>query len=222
VDRHWDEGRVSPRGQSALAVQPWVSLLTSPAVNRTFRAGGASQPVMTENVLTWGPPEGRAWGGLCGVRADEAEFDAFYREAYPRLAGYAFTLFGDRNAAHDAAQEALSRLWARWDAVREPRAYAYLTVTNLAKGEWRARPARLRALRLWHVGQPDLLPAPDGSVRDALRRLPTRLREVAVLHYISDMSLEQVAMALGRPLGTVKRQASEARTALAQALGEEG
>jgi RNA polymerase sigma-70 factor (ECF subfamily) len=48
--------------------------------------------------------------------------------------------------------------------------------------------------------------------------LPRRYRELVLLHYYADLALPEVAQALGKPLGTVKRQISEARALLATAL----
>jgi RNA polymerase sigma-70 factor (ECF subfamily) len=51
-----------------------------------------------------------------------------------------------------------------------------------------------------------------------VRTLPERLRDVVLLHYFADLTVEDVATAVNRPAGSVKRQLSEARAALATAL----
>jgi RNA polymerase sigma-70 factor (ECF subfamily) len=50
--------------------------------------------------------------------------------------------------------------------------------------------------------------------------LPAPLREAVLLHYLCDLPLTDVARAIRRPLGTVKRRLHEARQLLAQTLGE--
>lgn len=143
------------------------------------------------------------------------EFDRFYADVYGSLAGYAMSLVGDRVVAEDLAQEALVRLYARWGLVREARPYVFRTVTNLARDRWRRQQSERRAL-------PDLLadtaPAADLSVMDAVERLPAGLRTVVLLHYYADLPVAQVARAVRRPEGTVKRRLSEARTLLAASL----
>ena len=52
-------------------------------------------------------------------------------------------------------------------------------------------------------------------MRAAVERLPKKLRDVVLLHYWSDLTVTDVAAAVGRPAGTVKRQLSEARALLA-------
>lgn len=145
-----------------------------------------------------------------------ASFEQFYEETYGALAGYALSLVGDDNTGHDLAQEAMVRVYVRWGLLREARPYAYRIVTNLARDRWRR--ARTERMAL-----PDLLAqpvaGPDLTVLDAVERLPSGLRDVVLLHYYADLSVEQVARALHRPAGTVKRRLSEARAALARDLG---
>lgn len=143
------------------------------------------------------------------------DFDRFYADVYGPLAGYALSLVGDRVVAEDLAQEALVRLYARWGLVREARPYVFRTVTNLARDRWRRQQSERRAL-------PDLLddatPAADLSVLDAVGRLPAGLRTVVLLHYYADLPLAEVARAVRRPVGTVKRRLHDARALLAASL----
>jgi RNA polymerase sigma-70 factor (ECF subfamily) len=149
------------------------------------------------------------------VRADEA-FVAFYEASVGTLTGYAFQLVGNADDAADVVQEAYARLLTRWVAVREPRPYLFHVATNLAKALWeaRARAAR-RALT-----EAESVEAHDVSIWDAVSRLPRRYREVVLLYYYADLPLPDVAAAVRRPPGTVKRQLSEARAHLARALGD--
>ena len=65
---------------------------------------------------------------------------------------------------------------------------------------------------------PEDRPAHDPWLQDLVQRLPVRLREVVLLHYYADLPIEQVAAAVHRPVGTVKRRLHEARAALATAV----
>jgi RNA polymerase sigma-70 factor (ECF subfamily) len=146
-------------------------------------------------------------------------FRAFYRAEYPRVAGYAYRLTRDQELAHDIAQEAFTRLLARWIAVREPRPYVFLVVTNLARDAWQKRVRAEQYAAHAAATSAGVEPAPDRSVLDAIARLPRRLREVVLLHYYADLSVPDVAAVVRRPAGTVKRQLSEARSHLALSLG---
>lgn len=141
-------------------------------------------------------------------------FDELFEREYARLAGYCWTLVGDREIAADLAQEAFARLLARWIGVQEPRAYLYRIATNLGRKEWRDR-ARRSSEELPDVTDPGM---GDVTVRLAVRALPHRFREVIVLHYFAGLSVAEVADAVGRRAGTVKWLLSEGRSRLARML----
>lgn len=145
-------------------------------------------------------------------------FAGFYQETFGDLAGYAWHLTGDPHVGDELAQEALTRVCARWGLLREPRPYAYRVVTNLARDRWRTAARELNAITRWEA--PADQQAPDSSTRDAVHRLPEHLRDVVLLHYYADLSVESVAQALRRPVGTVKRRLHDARALLATALEE--
>jgi RNA polymerase sigma-70 factor (ECF subfamily) len=153
------------------------------------------------------------------VAAEELEFVAFYTEQFGRLSGYALSLVGDPGLATDVAQEAMTRLFARWGRVRDPRAWVYFVATNLATDQWR-RSQRDRALTdvlrgvTRHEGQ-----AHDPWLRDLVDRLPPPLRQAVLLHYYADLPIDEVARLVHRPVGTVKRRLHEARLLLAGAGG---
>lgn len=147
----------------------------------------------------------------------DAEFRAFYAGEYPGLARYCHALVSDRELAHDLAQEAFTRMLGRLTSVDDPRAYVYGVATNLVRRAWRKRAQDASAVGAI-AGEPPLpLPSHEAAVtvRVAVEQLPKKLRDVVLLHYWSDLTVADVAAAVGRPAGTVKRQLSEARGLLA-------
>lgn len=143
--------------------------------------------------------------------SDSKGFGEFYAAQWSDVFGYVYSLCSDAAVAEEIAQEALSRVFSRWP-VREPRPYCFRVATNLVrdhvKAERRTSPERDVAPVARSVGvDPELL--------DAVRRLSPAQGEVVLLHYYADMPLAEVATTLRRPLGTVKRQAHQARAALA-------
>lgn len=54
----------------------------------------------------------------------------------------------------------------------------------------------------------------------AIRQLPVTQREATALHYLADLSINQVAEATGAAVGTVKARLSRGRAALAVLLNE--
>ena len=158
-------------------------------------------------------------GAALAVPSDEVEFARLYTEHFGRLSGYALSLVGDPGVATDVAQEAFTRLYARWGRVRDPRAWVFFVATNLATDHWR-RAQRDRALgsALRDV-TPGEDPAHDPWLRDLVDRLPAPLRQAVLLHYYADLPVEEVARLVHRPVGTVKRRLHDARRLLADSGG---
>jgi RNA polymerase sigma factor (sigma-70 family) len=148
-----------------------------------------------------------------------ASFDAAYEALAPVAYRAAYRLVGDRESARDIAQDAMVRLVPRWRKIADhpcPEAWAATVATRLAIGSWRKRGPEPRPVA-------DTAPSDQAIVdRDALvaalRSLPRRQREVAVLLYVADLPVADVAAALGCTDGTVKQHASRARDALRTAL----
>ncbi|HVB27040.1 MAG TPA: RNA polymerase sigma factor [Mycobacteriales bacterium] len=166
-------------------------------------------------------------GTLPRVVLAEEEFRSFYAAEFAALAGYCWSLVSDTEHAHDLAQEAFTRLLARWRHVEEPRAYVYNIATNLARKAWRGRARNADTLAVLAQDRSlaaglELAPETAFAVRAAVDGLPRRLRQVVLLHYFADLSVADVAAAVRRPSGTVKRQLSEARALLAVALEVSG
>lgn len=162
----------------------------------------------------------RSQAGLTATSREE-QFRAFYALEYPALAGYCFKLVADRELAHDLAQEAFTRMIGRWIRVDEPRGYLYGVATNLCRRAWKKRAQDLVTISRLAAQPGGEVPSPDGAVvlRAAVDAMPTRLRDVLLLHYYADLSVADVAAATGRPTGTVKRQLHEARALLGGLLG---
>jgi RNA polymerase sigma-70 factor (ECF subfamily) len=171
---------------------------------------------MAGAVVTAGAP-GATAAALTRDEAARVLFDLHYAP----LAGWCATLVGDRDAAHDIASEAFTRLLSRWLTVRDPKGYLYVTATNLVRDRWR-REQRDRKLReRLEQTAPTSTPATEPWLRDLVERLPDRMRAPVLLFYYADLSVAEVASALHRPEGTIKRLLSDARARLLVMLREE-
>ena len=159
-----------------------------------------------------------------GRKAERADgFEAFFAREYPGLARYCWALLRDSEQAEDVAQEACSLLLGRWSRVQDPTAYVYQVATNLVRRAWRKQALDRRRLAQLQASAADASPDSTHSLvlRDALSRIPRRHRDVVLLHYYAGFPVLDVAVALGRPAGTVKRQLLEARSLLQAQLREE-
>jgi RNA polymerase sigma-70 factor (ECF subfamily) len=172
-------------------------------------------------------PDG-APGGVTDVRAGDPR--ELYAACYDRLVRVLTLVAGDRAEAEDVVQEAFVRLVPRWSkilAYDDPEAWVRAVAFRILSNRFRrARNAVLAARRsddmrrargVDHVAET----SSDGvDIARALALLPIGQRQVVVMHHLLDLSVEEIASALGVPAGTVKSRLSRARLALAPLLHE--
>ena len=135
---------------------------------------------------------------------EDGSFEAAFDELFPRAVRLANRLLGDRAAAEDVAAEALARAYARWSKVgglpyRD--GWVLKVTTNLAIDRLRRRP-------------PEVSPSAAADFEDgvelrialnaALLTLAPRQRQAVALRYLGGLSDQEVALALGISLGSVK------------------
>lgn len=156
------------------------------------------------------------------TEADEAALREFYSAQQPRLVGVVTLLTGSRAEAEDIVQEAFVRLVPRWAKVsryESPEGWLRLVAVRLAAN--RHRNATRFASLLRRLPGSDVRDPAEGQVIDlerALAQLPMPSRQVAVLYYVCDLPVPEIATALGIAEGTVKSRLSRARAALSSTL----
>jgi RNA polymerase sigma-70 factor (ECF subfamily) len=142
---------------------------------------------------------------------DAEEFDAFYSGSVRRLTGQMYAVTGDLGDAQDLVHEVNNR-----------EAWIFTVAHRLATSRWRRSQVARRALHKLGPAPPAPPPSEDHlALITALRRLPKEQREAIALHHLCDLSLNQVAEAVGAPVGTVKARLSRGRAALAILLETE-
>ena len=152
-------------------------------------------------------------------------FEAFYAASYRRVVGQVFAMLGDLHEAEDVAQDAFAKAsfhWGRIAAYDQPEAWVRRVAFNQAHNS--TRRARRWLVALARHGPPPEVPAASADRLDlhqAMARLSQRHREVLVLHYVAELSVEEMAGQLRLPVGTVKSRLNRARNALAEQLGDE-
>jgi RNA polymerase sigma-70 factor, ECF subfamily len=158
--------------------------------------------------------------------AGDDDFSVFYEASYGPLVGQLLAITGSLPDAEDAVQEAFARASVRWTRLRDfdlPEAWVRRVALNLAVSG--VRRARRQLAVLARLGPAAPLPArsPEQLVlAAALGRLPLRFRQVLVLHYGADLSVEETARQLGLPTGTVKSRLARGRAALRRQLTDQG
>jgi RNA polymerase sigma-70 factor, ECF subfamily len=166
-----------------------------------------------------------------GLSAEHADFGEFYQGCYSRVVTLVAVLLGDQHEAQDIAQEAFARALGRWPRLRTydvPEAWVRKVAFRLAvDASRRIRRQRLLAQRLAHAGagEPPVTASPGEQLRysdiaAALAGMPMALREILVLHYVADLSVEEIARDFGMSSGTVKSRLVAGRRRLEAALNE--
>lgn len=150
----------------------------------------------------------------------DAEFTEFAQASQQRMFRQAFLLCGNREQAQDLVQHTLTQVYVRWARIDNPGGYAHRILTREFLDQ------RRRASRERELLEPDdpLTRGPDTdgalTVLQALAQLPPRMRAVVVLRHWEDLSVTEVALALGCSTGTVKSTTSKALDRLRDLLGD--
>ncbi|MGH8985178.1 MAG: RNA polymerase sigma factor [Acidimicrobiia bacterium] len=156
----------------------------------------------------------------------EERIREFVGGEYRQVVGTVELVCGSLPAAEDAVQEALARAWereARGEEIRSLAAWVTTVALNLARSHLRRlrteRRARDRLVPLARTAHDTPGAAGEAhAVREALRALPRRQREVTALRYYLGLDVNEIADHLGISDGTVKSLLFRARQALAETL----
>ena len=157
--------------------------------------------------------------------ATVSSFEAFFAAEHVRLARALYLLTGSSVEADELTQEAMVRVFERWDRVRQmssPQGYLYRTAMNLHRSRVRWLASRARQI-VQAAPSPD--PAEVVQSRDSLARalasLPTGQRGAVVLVEWLGMDPQEAAAALGIKPGSVRARLSRAKAALRGMLEDE-
>lgn len=161
---------------------------------------------------------------------DEGAFCALVEQHRKVLFGTAYLMTRDRGLAEDAVQEALIQMWRHLPLFRlrgSFKAWLVRIVVNEVKQQYRKKRVPTAPLEeaATIAGDPEEVEA--GALRSeerlrmkkALETLPEEQREAVVLRYYADLTVPEIAKALGCRHGTVKSRLSRALDRLALVLG---
>ncbi|HLF43345.1 MAG TPA: SigE family RNA polymerase sigma factor [Acidimicrobiia bacterium] len=163
------------------------------------------------------------------IPASPEPFEVFFRRESRRLVGLAYALSGSRLAADDIAQEALLAAYKRWDEVgslENPGAWVRRVVANKAVSVVRKRVSEAKGLARLAIHR-DVASVPDLTAESEwlwgeVRRLPRRQVQVIGLRYYDQLSMSEIAEALGCSKESVHTHLRRARKTLTRRIGSEG
>lgn len=141
------------------------------------------------------------------LRARRPEAIERLLDEYGRLLqGVAFHVLRSRADAEEVVIDTMVSAWERIGSLREPAALRpWLVRIATRHALSRRRTARPEYQLLATIGHS--IPGPDPeriALRDALDRLPSRMRAALSLHYYAGLTVEETAAALGISPNTVK------------------
>ena len=170
-----------------------------------------------------------------------AGFETLLAAVVDAAYGYAFRLSNNRSDAEDLVQEAAMlafRGFGSFEAGSNFKAWFFKILTNCYRSKYRKdrrrptvdlddTPDLYLYARSGEVGFPTEGPDPAATLLDrlgteqvvaALEQLPDEYRIVSTLYFMQDFSYEEIALALGCPIGTVRSRLHRGRKILQKAL----
>jgi len=143
----------------------------------------------------------RAKGG------DADAFETLYRRYRDWAHRLAWRFAGNEQDALDVLQETFLYLLKKlpdFHLTASLTTFLYPVVKHLSLNLRRRRQPNVDEETLLALPDPAVQPAPRGELAAALAGLPPEQREVVLMRFLDDMSLDEIAEALDVPTGTIK------------------
>lgn len=161
---------------------------------------------------------------LCYMQMIETEEDCSkFEQVYLMYRGLMFhvamNILHNESDAEDAVHQAFISIIENIHRVSDPncpktRAYAVIIAERKAIDIYRQRATdNTVSFDEANCGM-EIEPPGDHGLADSMARLPTRYREVLLLHYYNGFSVREIAKAMGMKKGTVQKMIWRAKTAL--------
>ena len=148
---------------------------------------------------------------------DGRAFDVLYFRYRDWVVRLARRFTGNADDALDVLQETWAYVFRKFPGFRRTASmttFLYPVVRNLSLAAIRKRRGNVGDEALFAVAAPE---APQSELDDlatVLRSLPGGQREVVLMRFVDDMSLEEIGRALAIPVGTVKSRLHNALATL--------
>jgi len=164
---------------------------------------------------------------------DRDAFDRLVVEHYDSIARLVFRLLAWRDGGEDIVQEVFLSAWAARTRLSCPTG-ADLWLKRIALNKCRSRLRREAVCARWfkwliaktlqepQVSPEDALDVEEraSEVRRAIQSLDPRYREVTVLYYLEEMTVDEIAQVAGRRRNTIEVRLHRARRQLEQMLAD--
>lgn len=141
-------------------------------------------------------------------RGDERAFEALYLRYRSWVVRLAYRFTGSREDALDVLQETFGYVLRKLPALRlkaSVTTFLYPVVKHLSLNVSRKKMQHLADDEISKASAPpEVIPTCRKELAAVMRVLPEGQREVVLMRFVDDMTLEEIAGALNIPVGTVK------------------
>ncbi len=170
---------------------------------------------------------------------EEGSFNLIVKRYSGQIYGFITRLVGSRAAAEDLTQEVFLRVWKKlnaYDPKQSFKAWIFRIARN-ASIDWlrKKKTIPFSNLETAESGEyieesiPDMEPLQEelfekkeiaSMLEGIMQKLSEDYRAVLLLHYVNDMTFQEIAESLNRPMNTVKSQHRRALVALKALIDE--
>jgi RNA polymerase sigma-70 factor (ECF subfamily) len=161
----------------------------------------------------------------------QARFDVLYREQAPRLRRWLDARLRSSEEANDLVQDAFTRLLGSGarECLRQPEAFLHRIVRNLLIDRSRRLSNRTPHVPIDDANAPSTRPTQADAIelaqmreryRAAVDALPSRTRQVFVMHRVESLGYKEIATQLGISIRTVEWHVGEALLRIGKDLGQ--
>jgi RNA polymerase sigma factor (sigma-70 family) len=165
----------------------------------------------------------------CCLRGDPSAIQSLVDRYHPHVFGLCIRLLRHRHDAEDVTQEVFLRIFRslkRWDSRRPLKPWVMGIAVNRCR-TWIAQRAKRPELVDYLHETASKAPNDDGpelarEIQAALRELRLEYRSVFVMFHEQGLPYEEIAEAMGKPVGTIKTWLHRARLEMLDRLRGRG
>lgn len=158
------------------------------------------------------------------VGGDRQAFDEFYEAIKKPLFAYCLAILQDEEEARDAFHTTVMKVYEARQTYRQGNVHAWIftIARNTSRSVVRRRQYSVAMADDFEAASEEsagLATDETEMVQQAIRKLPEEFRQVILLKYFGDMSVETIAQSEGISVDLVKTRLFRARKRLAELLG---
>lgn len=144
------------------------------------------------------------------------EFEAYFKQHYQELCGYAYKFIRDTQEAEDIVQLFFIKLWENQDSltITSINAYSFRAIRNsclnsIIKNERHQKESvdtLVDSIVTYVMDDENQTYSYRNKARNAIQKIPAKSRKILLLHCITGLKYQEIAQNLNISMNTVKSQ----------------